>query len=64
MGNFLRSTDNHIWHRNQKERNLLRPNITKERIEKLKKHFQPFWMRGYVLHDGAENEEALHQKNF
>jgi hypothetical protein len=62
MDNFLQVTDNNIRNKNQKEKSSLHPNITSERIEKLKKTFQPFWMRGLILH-ANENQETLNPKN-
>ncbi|UCB53100.1 MAG: hypothetical protein JSV10_03180 [Candidatus Zixiibacteriota bacterium] len=31
--------------------------VTTERIEKLKKSFQPFWMRGMILHNQEADEK-------
>lgn len=62
MDNFLQVTDNLIRIQNQKEKSSLNPHITSERIEKLKKTFQPFWMREMIVHQ-KENEIDLKAKD-
>jgi protoheme ferro-lyase len=62
MNNLQQLTDNNIADKNHKEKIYLHPSITRERIEKLKKTFQPFWMRGLILHTN-ENQETLNPKN-
>ena len=57
MDNCLQLTDKDRKEQNLKERNPFNPHITRERIEKLKKTFQPFWMRGMILHQ-EENEQT------
>ena len=50
MDNFLRFTDETKKAQTRKVRIPFNPNVTPERIEKLKKTFQPFWMRGMIPH--------------
>ena len=61
MDNFMQAPVKITSEQNQKERITFNPHITSERIEKLKKTFQPFWMRGVILHN-PEDEETLNAK--
>jgi hypothetical protein len=56
MDNFLRLTDDNKKERGRKARVHLNPNVTPERIEKLKKSFQPFWMRGMIPHSKESHQ--------
>lgn len=62
MDNLLNLTDKDIQERKEKEKHTPNPHITSERIEKLKKTFQPFWMRGLMPRQN-ENEVGLNAKN-
>jgi hypothetical protein len=55
MDNFLRLTDEKKKGQNRRQRVSVNPTVTVERIEKLKKTFQPFWMRGMILHSAGED---------
>jgi len=50
MDNFLKLPDEKT--KKQTRKNKISPSsrVSAERIEKLKKTFQPFWMRGMMLH--------------
>jgi len=50
MDNFLRLTDEKTKGPSRKGKLPFNPHVTAERIEKLKKTFQPFWMRGMIPH--------------
>lgn len=50
MDEFLRLKDSDSRNRNTKNITSYRIQNTSERIEKLKKTFQPFWMREMGLH--------------
>jgi hypothetical protein len=55
MDDFLRLTDDKRTPRQARRGKVTtRRMVTSERIQKLKKSFQPFWMRGMILH----NQEA------
>ena len=55
MDNFLKLPDEKRQARQARRGKVTtRRMVTTERIEKLKKTFQPFWMRGMILH----NQEA------
>lgn len=56
MDNFLRLTDEKKKRQKRKARIPLNPDVTAERIEKLKKTFQPFWMKGMIPHNKTEDE--------
>jgi hypothetical protein len=56
MDDFLRLNDERPKRRRRKVIPPPNVEITTERIEKLKKTFQPYWMRGMILHRGAESE--------
>ncbi len=62
MDNFVQVPIKITREQNQKERIAFNTHITSERIEKLKKTFQPFWMRGVILHN-PEDEETISTKN-
>ncbi len=58
MDNFLRLTDEKRpaqQARGGKAR--IHRNVTTERIEKLKRSFQPFWMRELIPHNQEADEE-------
>ncbi len=50
MDEFLRLNDGDSRNKNTKKTASYRIKLTSERIEKLKKTFQPFWMREMGLH--------------
>jgi hypothetical protein len=54
MDDFLRLTDDKRTPRPAPRGRASTHRVTAERIERLKKIFQPFWMRGMILH----NQEA------
>ncbi len=62
MDNFLRLTDEKMNKQNRKGKIPLNPNVTAQRIEKLKKTFQPFWMRGMIPHN-KETDVTLNGMN-
>ena len=52
MDNFLKLPDEKRQARQARRGKVTaRKYVTAERIEKLKKTFQPFWMRGMILHN-------------
>ena len=55
MDEFLRLNGGGSKNKNTKRTATYRIKTTSERIEKLKKTFQPFWMRGMGLHQ-IENQ--------
>ena len=58
MDNFLRLTDEKTERQSRKGKHSSNSHVTPERIEKLKKTFQPFWMRGMILHK-KDTDETL-----
>jgi hypothetical protein len=56
MDNFLRLTDDNQKGQSRKVKIPINRNVTPERIEKLKKTFQPFWMRGMIPHSKGLEE--------
>jgi hypothetical protein len=56
MDDFLRLNDERPKKRRRKATPAAPADITPERIEKLKRTFQPYWMRGMILHHEAESE--------
>ena len=64
MDNFLRLTDEKKKGQKRKVRIAFNPNVTAERIEKLKKTFQPFWMRGMIPHIKSEDEISNGRESF
>jgi len=56
MDDFLKLGDNRPKKRCRKATPAPHPEITPERIEKLKKTFQPYWMRGMILHRDAGDD--------
>ena len=50
MDKFLQLSADDLKKQNPNGRIPFHPRITSERIEKLKKTFQPFWMREMALH--------------
>jgi hypothetical protein len=58
MDNFLRLTDEKRPARQARTGKTNRHrDITAERIEKLKKSFQPYWMRGMIPHNQDADED-------
>lgn len=55
MDNFLRLTDENKKGQNRRHKVPVHSTVTLERIEKLKKTFQPFWMRGMIPHNAGED---------
>ena len=62
MDEFLRLKNGDSRNKNTKNIASYRIQITSERIEKLKKMFQPFWMREMGLHQ-IENQENSNPHN-
>jgi Ca2+-binding EF-hand superfamily protein len=65
MDNFLRLTDKETRKQDKKWKVPLNSHVTTERIEKLKKTFQPFWMRGMIPYkkDADETLNAMNSFN-
>jgi len=66
MDELLRLNDGDSRNKNTKKTASYRIKITSERIEKLKKTFQPFWMREMGLHQienrgNSDPHNALNQ---
>ena len=58
MDNFLKLPDEKRQARQARRGKVTtRRGVTTERIEKLKKTFQPFWMRGMILHNQEVDRE-------
>lgn len=58
MDNFLKLPDEKRQARQApRGKASKRRGVTTERIEKLKKNFQPFWMRGMILHNQEVDRE-------
>jgi len=64
MDNFLRLTDEKTKKQTRRGKLPFNPHITAERIEKLKKTFQPFWMRGLIPHKKDTGETFNGINNF
>ena len=64
MDNFLRLADEEIKGQSQKGKLPFNPRVTPQRIEKLKKTFQPFWMRGIILHKKDVDQTSNGMNNF
>ncbi|KPL00099.1 MAG: hypothetical protein AMJ91_05440 [candidate division Zixibacteria bacterium SM23_73_3] len=64
MNNFLRLSDEKTKKQGRSGKIPLHPHITPERIEKLKKTFQPFWMRGMIPHKKVADETLNRRNNF
>jgi hypothetical protein len=64
MDNFLRLTDEKTKKQSPKSKLPFNPHVTTERIEKLKKTFQPFWMRGMIPHKKDGDETLSGMNNF
>jgi len=62
MDEFLRLNDGDSRNKNAKKDAFYRIRINSERIEKLKKTFEPFWMREMRLHQ-IENRENSNPHN-
>jgi hypothetical protein len=58
MDDFMRLTDEKPGKRSRRTRTSIDRRLTPERVEKLKKTFQPYWMRGMMLHR-TDGDEAL-----
>lgn len=59
MDNFLRLTDEKKPARQVRRGKVtIHRDVTTERIDKLKRSFQPFWMRGLILHNREADEET------
>ncbi|MGB2769915.1 MAG: hypothetical protein WBC88_09345 [Candidatus Zixiibacteriota bacterium] len=58
MDNFLRLTDEKRPPRQVRRGKVtIHRDVTTERIDKLKKSFQPFWMRGLIPHNREADEK-------
>jgi hypothetical protein len=64
VDNFLRLTDEKKKGQGRKVKAPFSPNISDERIEKVKKSFQPFWMRGMIPHSRDGDETLKGMNNF
>jgi hypothetical protein len=62
MDNFVRLTDEKNQRQSRKNRHFFNPQVTAQRIENLKKIFQPFWMRGMRPHK-RDVDETLNGTN-
>jgi hypothetical protein len=63
MDNFLRLTDEETKGQSRKGK-LPKSHVTPQRIEKLKKTFQPFWMRGMILHKKDVDQTSKEMNDF
>jgi hypothetical protein len=59
MDDFLRLNDEKSKKHKRRIKTPIDRRLTPERVEKLKKTFQPYWMRGMMLHR-TDGDEALH----
>jgi hypothetical protein len=57
MDNFLRLTDEKPVRQARRGKVPTHRDVTNERIEKLKRSFQPFWMRGMIPHNQDVDEK-------
>ena len=58
MDNFVRLTDEKRSARQARRGKVpTHRNVTTERIDKLKRSFQPFWMRGMIPHSQDADEK-------
>jgi hypothetical protein len=64
MDDFLRLNDERPKKRHRKAIPPVHVEITPERIEKLKRTFQPYWMRGMILHRSAESDTPDGMESF
>jgi hypothetical protein len=64
MDDFLRLNDEKPKRRCRKVTPVPNAEITAERIKKLKKTFQPYWMRGMILHRNPESETPDGMESF
>ena len=62
MDNFLQLNEGTSKKPNQKREILHTSRITVARIEKLKKTFQPFWMREMLSHQNGE-QSSINSNN-
>ena len=62
MDNFLRLTDEKPARQARRGKVTIHRDVTTERIDKLKRSFQPFWMRGLILHNQDADEETSRMK--
>lgn len=58
MDDFMRLTDEKVRKHNRRTKTPIDRRLTPERVEKLKKTFQPYWMRGMMMHR-VDGDEAL-----
>jgi hypothetical protein len=58
MDDFMRLTDEKTRKYKRKTKPPIDRRLTPERVENLKKTFQPYWMRGMMLHR-VDGDEAL-----
>jgi hypothetical protein len=58
MNEFMRLNDGEYRNKNARRATSNSMRITSERIEKLKKTFQPFWMREIGLHQFENRENS------
>lgn len=58
MDDFLRLTDEKNKRHRRKTKAPLHRDVTAERIEKLKRTFQPYWMRGMILHRNTGDQTS------
>ncbi len=63
MDNFLQLNDEKPKRQTRKAKVSINPTVTQERIQKLKKTFQPFWMRGMILHKKEEADQTSNKMN-
>jgi hypothetical protein len=64
MDDILRLTDDNAKRHSRKARLPINRGVTAERIEKLKKTFQPYWMRGMIPHKNGQEEGLDAADNF
>ena len=57
MDNFLRLTDEKPARQARRGKVPTHRHVTTERIDKLKRSFQPFWMRGMIPHNQEADEK-------
>ena len=62
MDSIMRLTEEKTKKQDRKGKISLNTHVTAERIEKLKKTFQPFWMRGMIPHK-KEEDQILNGRN-
>jgi hypothetical protein len=62
MDDFMRLTDEKNGKHKRRTKPPIDRRLTPERVEKLKKTFQPYWMRGMMLHR-IDEDKALGGEN-